>query len=668
MHHNLAGLPRPVKQGLMVLADAAVVVLALWAALVLHAGVGPASFDPTLWALYALVPMVAIPLFALFGLYRAVVRWMGAHALATITKGVIASTLALTVIISVMPQWTLSLPVVLNFALLSLCAVGGLRIVVRGWFRRAANGEGDRQRQPVVIYGAGNCGIELASSLIGNTHYRPVAFVDDDPRKQGTIIQGLSVHPPQRLPALIDRERVAYVLLAMARLARPERRRIVERLEPLNVHILTIPPLSDLVTRRAGMEDVREVEVEDLLGRDAVAPRPELLRRCIAGHAVMVTGAGGSIGSELCRQILRLRPRRLVLVERSEFALYAIEKELRYQMEGQAHQPELHPVLGDVTDGERMQALMSAFAIHSVYHAAAYKHVPLVEANSLQGIHNNVFGTLRTAEAAAAAGVPHFVLISTDKAVRPTNVMGASKRMAEQVVQDLARRQGVPTVFSMVRFGNVLGSSGSVVPLFREQIRKGGPVTVTHPEVTRYFMTIPEAASLVIQAGAMARGGEVFVLDMGEPVRIDDLARRMIRLSGLTVRDEARPAGDIEIRYTGLRPGEKLYEELLLGEAVTGTDHPMICRASEARLPADGLQRLLEDLRRAAARFDCEAARQLLAGAVEGYEAPGPCNDVLGRRLAVAAAKRPPAISPWPAPCTGTDNSSNRSTAHSVSG
>nr|WP_232209283.1 nucleoside-diphosphate sugar epimerase/dehydratase [Alkalilimnicola ehrlichii] len=652
----------------MVLADAAVVVLALWAALVLHAGVGPASFDPTLWALYALVPIVAIPLFALFGLYRAVVRWMGAHALATITKGVMASTLALTVIISVMPQWTLSLPVVLNFALLSLCAVGGLRIVVRGWFRRAANGEGDRHRQPVVIYGAGNCGIELASSLIGNTHYRPVAFVDDDPRKQGTIIQGVSVHPPQRLPALIDRERVAYVLLAMARLARPERRRIVERLEPLNVHILTIPPLSDLVTRRAGMEDVREVEVEDLLGRDAVAPRPELLRRCIAGHAVMVTGAGGSIGSELCRQILRLRPRRLVLVERSEFALYAIEKELRYQMEGQAHQPELHPVLGDVTDGERMQALMSAFAIHSVYHAAAYKHVPLVEANSLQGIHNNVFGTLRTAEAAAAAGVPHFVLISTDKAVRPTNVMGASKRMAEQVVQDLARRQGVPTVFSMVRFGNVLGSSGSVVPLFREQIRKGGPVTVTHPEVTRYFMTIPEAASLVIQAGAMARGGEVFVLDMGEPVRIDDLARRMIRLSGLTVRDEARPAGDIEIRYTGLRPGEKLYEELLLGEAVTGTDHPMICRASEARLPADGLQRLLEDLRRAAARFDCEAARQLLAGAVEGYEAPGPCNDVLGRRLAVAAAKPSPAISPWPAPCTGTDNSSNRSSAHSVSG
>lgn len=631
----LIELPRPVKRAVMVLADALMLPVALWAAFALRLGKPNAGLLLEHWWLLLLVPAVSLPVFALFGLYRAVVRYMGLQAIIAVLQGVTLSALVFAALVMLGRLDGIPRATILIYWLLALFMVGGSRLVVRAWFQAAIKRRG--HEKPVVIYGAGTGGIALATSLFNGQQYRPMAFVDDNPAKQGTVIAGLPVRKPADLPQLIERHRLAYVLLAMPRLSRARRREIVAQLEPLPAHILTIPSLADIVANRASPDEVREVEVEDLLGRDAVGPRRELLARCIRGKRVMVTGAGGSIGSELCRQILREQPTQLVLVERSEFALYAIEREFQAQLQGEAVRPAIAAVLANVADLSRMEMLMHAFSIDTVYHAAAYKHVPLVEANVLEGVDNNVFGTLHTALAAVEAGVQHFVLVSTDKAVRPTNVMGASKRLAEMVLQGLARQPDIRTRFSMVRFGNVLGSSGSVVPLFREQIRNGGPVTVTHPEVTRYFMTIPEAASLVLQAGSMARGGEVFVLDMGEPVRILDLARRMIRLSGLEERSTDNPEGDIEIHFTGLRSGEKLYEELLLGEAVTGTDHPMIMRAREGHLPGDTLQTLLQELRAACRRYDTQDARKLLAQVVEGYEATGPNCDVLGLQLRASA-------------------------------
>ncbi|WP_421621650.1 polysaccharide biosynthesis protein [Alkalilimnicola ehrlichii] len=627
----LIDLPRPVKRFVMIMADTLMLPVALWAAFSLRLGTPVPGVLLDYGWLLLLVPAVSLPVFALFGLYRAVVRYMGLQAIIAVVQGVTLSALVFGALVMLGRLEGIPRSALLIYWLLALFMVGGSRLVVRAWFQAAIKRRGTEK--PVVIYGAGTGGIGLATSLFNGRQYRPVAFVDDNPAKQGTVIAGLPVRKPAELAELIDRNRLEYILLAMPRLSRTRRREIVAQLEPLPAHILTIPSLADIVANRASPDEVREVEVEDLLGRDAVGPRRELLARCIRGKTVMVTGAGGSIGSELCRQILREQPTQLVLVERSEFALYAIERELQAQLQGEARRPAVQAVLANVTDLARMEMLMHAFRVDTVYHAAAYKHVPLVETNVLEGIDNNVFGTLHTALAAVEAGVRYFVLVSTDKAVRPTNVMGASKRLAELVLQGLARQPDIRTRFSMVRFGNVLGSSGSVVPLFREQIRNGGPITVTHPEVTRYFMTIPEAASLVLQAGSMAHGGEVFVLDMGEPVRIVDLARRMIRLSGLEERNAEHPDGDIEIHFTGLRPGEKLYEELLLGEAVTETSHPMIMRAREGHLPTDTLQSLLSELRAACRRYNTQDARKLMAQVVEGYEAAGPNCDVLGRQL-----------------------------------
>ena len=637
-HRHLLNLSRPAKRLVMALADGFMLSAALWAAFSLRLGKpAPEVFWDHIWLIVA-VPLVTLPVLALFGLYRAVVRYMGPQAVMAVVYGVTLSALLFAAMVTLTRLEGVPRATFVIYWLVALLMIGGSRFIVRAWFQAVAQRK--REKKPVIIYGAGAGGIQLATSLANGNEYHPVAFVDDEPAKQGTIIAGMKVRPPEQLPNLIQRDGVDFVLLAMPRLARGRRREIVEQLEPLRTHILTMPTLADIVADRATVDDVREVDIEDLLGRDSVGPRQELLKHCIAGKSVMVTGAGGSIGSELCRQILRLRPTHLVLVERSEFGLYAIERELRMQMEGdEGPNPQLHATLADVADADRMEALMRGFEVATVYHAAAYKHVPLVEGNVLEGVGNNVFGTLHTARAAAQAGVRHFVLISTDKAVRPTNVMGATKRTAELVLQGLARQPDMKTIFSMVRFGNVLGSSGSVVPLFREQIRNGGPVTVTHPEVTRYFMTTPEAASLVLQAGSMARGGEVFVLDMGEPVRILDLAQRMIHLSGLEKRDSEHPNGDVEIRFTGLRPGEKLYEELLLGEEVMGTEHPMIMRARESYLPTDALQQLLHDLREACAAFDCQRARRLLATAVEGYQAEGPSCDLLSRRLVESRAE-----------------------------
>jgi FlaA1/EpsC-like NDP-sugar epimerase len=486
----------------------------------------------------------------------------------------------------------------------------------------------------VAIYGAGEAGARLSTVLSTTRAFDPLVFIDDNRSLRGRMVNGIKVFPPEELPALIKVRNIDRVLLAVPSLTRRRRREILSALEPLGVHVQTVPEFEQLVTGNANVDDIREVDVCDLLGRDSVPPKAALFEACIRDRVVMVTGAGGSIGSELCRQIIGLGPKRLVLFEMSELALYNIERELRTLADLNSLQVELVGLIGNGHHKQRMREIFLAYRVQTVYHAGAYKHVPIVEQNVIEGIYNNVISTWYTAEAAHETEVETFVLVSTDKAVNPTNVMGATKRFAEMVLQALHHR-GTKTRFCMVRFGNVLASSGSVVPLFNEQIKAGGPVTVTHPEVIRYFMTIPEAAQLVIQAGSMADGGEVFVLDMGKPVRICDLARRMIHLMGLTVRDEQHPDGDIEIAYTGLRPAEKLYEELLIGNSVTGTEHPMILRAIEHSLPWERVQWMLDEILGAMGRFDCPRALQLLSEVVAEYKpAPEPHDLVCVRQAA----------------------------------
>jgi FlaA1/EpsC-like NDP-sugar epimerase len=503
----------------------------------------------------------------------------------------------------------------------ALLYVGGSRFLMRYIGLYSAKPRGVKR---VAIYGAGDAGARLSAALLGGSEFQPVAFFDDRKALHGSQINGIAVYAPDDLAKLVITRKIDRVLLAMPSASRRRRREVLSGLEPLGVHVQSLPDLADIISGAARIDELREVDVSDLLGRDPVPPNPQLFESCIRGKSVMVTGAGGSIGSELCRQILKVAPKRVVLVEMSELALYTVERELLEIARVDQLDIEVIPLLGNASHLARLRDVMHAYGVQTVYHAAAYKHVPIVEHNVIRGIQNNVICTWNAAEAALQAGVETFVLISTDKAVNPTNVMGATKRLAELVLQGLQERSN-STRFCMVRFGNVLGSSGSVVPLFREQIRRGGPVTVTHPQVIRYFMTIPEAAQLVIQAGSMARGGDVFVLDMGRPVRIDDLARRMVNLMGLSVRDAHNPDGDIEILYTGLRSAEKLFEELLIGNNVTRTDHAMIMRAIEHSLPWERLQGLLEELQDAIDSFDVEMALKVLQDAVVEYR---PAEDI----------------------------------------
>ena len=497
-------------------------------------------------------------------------------------------------------------------------AVGGSRLVTRYWLGGMRMGSIRRKALPqVVIYGAGSAGREIAAALAGSREMVVRGFVDDAAELQGNTINGLPIYPPRRLPDLADKKGITDVLLAMPSVSRSRRAEILLSLQQLRLRVRMLPGLADLAQGRVQVQDLREPEIEDLLGRDAVAPDEALMHLNIRGKVVLVTGAGGSIGGELCRQIVRMEPAALLLVDASEFALYSIHQELQRLSPGQPSR--LVPLLASVRDEARMRELMATWRPHTVFHAAAYKHVPMVEHNPAEGVKNNSMGTLVTATLASEYGVRDFVLISTDKAVRPTNIMGASKRLAEMVLQGLAQQAG-NTRFSMVRFGNVLGSSGSVVPLFRQQIRDGGPVTLTHPAITRYFMTIPEAAQLVIQAGAMATGGEVFVLDMGTPVKIIDLARRMVELSGLQVRDTDNPQGDIELAVTGLRPGEKLYEELLIGDNPQPTRHPRVLKAHETCPPWAELSQQLERLTTALESNDVQAIKAILQQLVPGYQ------------------------------------------------
>ncbi len=493
----------------------------------------------------------------------------------------------------------------------------------------------------VVIYGAGDVGAQLSMALASGRQFVPLAYVDEKRSLQGTLMNGVPVISPKDLAEFVARYDVERVLLAVPSASRRRKAEILRRLESLNIHVQSVPAFSDVLSGRARVDELREIDVADLLGRDPVPPNRELLDASIRGKSVMVSGAGGSIGSELCRQIVLLAPKQLVLFENSEIALYNIERELQDLVEVRKLETKIFALLGNAHHKYRVRDVMQAFHVQTVYHAAAYKHVPIVEQNLVEGVHNNVFSTWHAAEAALEVGVETFVLISTDKAVNPTNVMGATKRLAEVVLQSL-QTQTTRTRFCMVRFGNVLGSSGSVVPLFQEQIRRGGPVTVTHREVRRFFMTIPESAQLVLQAGSMGTGGDVFVLDMGQPVEIDELARRMIRLMGLSVREPSNPDGDIEIEYSGLRPGEKLYEELLIGSNVTGTEHPMIMRAIEPSPTWEEARELLAELTIAVNRIDCRQVMAVLEKAVREYRSSPVIHDlVFGQQPAEPVIPRP---------------------------
>jgi FlaA1/EpsC-like NDP-sugar epimerase len=615
--------------------DVVMMPMALWAAVSLKAGFP--SLDVSDWPAYLAVVAVSLPIFVRLGLYRAVIRFLGHKAVFAVAFAVALSGLLLGLLGSALKTPALSPSVVTIYSCMALLYVAGSRFVVRFYLLT-------RYLQPTVarvaIYGAGEAGARLSTVLSTTRAFDPLVFVDDNKSLHNRMVNGIKVYSPAELPDLIKAKNLDRVLLALPSLSRRRRREILSSLEPLGVHVQTVPEFEHLVTGIASVADIREVDVCDLLGRDSVPPKPGLFDACIRDRVVMVTGAGGSIGSELCRQIIGLGPKRLVLFEMSELALYNIERELRAFAQQNSLTVELVGLIGNAHHRFRLRDILSAYRVQTVYHAAAYKHVPIVEQNVIEGIYNNVISTWYAAEAAHDAEVETFVLVSTDKAVNPTNVMGATKRFAEMVLQGLHRR-GSKTRFCMVRFGNVLASSGSVVPLFSEQIKAGGPVTVTHPEVIRYFMTIPEAAQLVIQAGSMAEGGDVFVLDMGKPVRIGDLARRMINLMGLTVRDEEHPEGDIEIRYTGLRPAEKLFEELLIGNNVTGTQHPMILRAIEHSLPWEKVQTQLDEILVAMNRFDCQRALQLLSDVVVEYKpAPESHDLVLARQTAVAPDDR----------------------------
>jgi FlaA1/EpsC-like NDP-sugar epimerase len=620
MLESLLKFSRHNKMALLMLLDAVLLPLALYSAVLLRLG---GSWDPKLnpylW-IFAVPPLWAIPIFIKLGLYRAVIRFMDDKVVTTVLSGVTLAVLVLTAVIVMARITPFPRSSIIIFWMFAMAYIGGSRFLLRGLLRSIESAQDNRRA--VAIYGAGQAGLQLLMGFQAGRDFRTVAFFDDNPALHGRTYRGVEVFSPARIPELVAERNISQILLAIPSASRARHREIIEALEPLHIPIKRVPRIADLVSGEVKVEELKEVDIEDLLGRDPVPPKAELLLANIEQQVVMVTGAGGSIGSELCRQIAKGQPKCLVLFELSEYALYSIDHELAQV----APQLERVAILGSVTDRARLESVMQAFGVQTVYHAAAYKHVPMVEHNPVAGIVNNAFGTDTCAAAAQACGVATFVLISTDKAVRPTNVMGASKRLAELCLQ-ARHAAGSRTRFVMVRFGNVLGSSGSVVPLFKKQIAAGGPVTVTHPDITRYFMTIPEAAQLVLQAGAMGQGGDVFVLDMGEPVKIAELARRMVHLSGLEVKDEQHPRGDIEIRYSGLRPGEKLYEELLIGDGVLDTEHPRILRAQEYHLEPAELQRYLSGLAQACEQLDAATAFDLMQQVVHEFNAAAKTQD-----------------------------------------
>lgn len=540
------------------------------------------------------MPLIGVAIFSWLGLYRAVIRFIGDEVVWSIVKGVLLLTLSMYVLVALSGTYGFPRSIPINFAIISTLYVAGSRFLIKLYYLSYIRNQPGKTR--VLVYGAGDAGTQFTQTLRNSREFNPVAFIDDDCSLQGQVINGLPVYAPQEVSSVIRRFSITRVILAIPAASSERQRKIIDALRGLHVHVQTLPTLGELASGTSSFSNLREIELDNLLGRDVVAPNQELLEKSITGKVIMVTGAGGSIGSELCRQIYKLSPSRLILYDNSEFSLYTICNELAGLADSNSGLScHVECVLGSVLDSVHLEKVVSEFKVQNIFHAAAYKHVPMVEENRLEGVRNNLLGTKYVGEVAIKCNVERFILVSTDKAVRPTSVMGATKRAAEQVIQCFAEKQS-KTIFSIVRFGNVLGSSGSVVPLFRKQISEGGPVTVTHKDITRYFMSIPEAAQLVIQAGAMASGGEVFVLDMKSPVKIYDLARNMIELSGYSVRDEGNPDGDIEIRYIGLRPGEKLYEELFISDSMEKTSHPQIMRSNELYLGEDILMSIIDEM------------------------------------------------------------------------
>ena len=637
MLNLVVNLSRINKQLIMLLVDSILLVSILLASFSIRLGYWYFPQDDLIWVVLG-APVVASIIFVRFGLYRAVIRYIGFKALWTVVQAVSLYALVWGVIGFMVAVDGIPRSVILINWMLSLLAIGGVRIAARFLlsnnvkfsifnfeFNGNSNGNGNSNERRVLVYGAGDAGVQLIGALAHSDEYHPVGLIDDSKELQGQYISGLSVYSVDAIEKLIIKLKVDEILIAMPSASRAKRLAIISTLEPYPVHVRMLPGVAELAQGKVSVGDLREVSIKDLLGRDLVEANKDLLGKNITDKVVVVTGAGGSIGSELCRQIVFLEPKVLILYEMSELALYTIEKELSnigiYSLD-------IYPILGSVNNKARLDNVFKQFDVDTIYHAAAYKHVPMVEFNNTEGVNNNIFGTLNCAQAAIDANVETFVLISTDKAVRPTNTMGATKRSAELVLQALSANQ-TGTKFSMVRFGNVLGSSGSVIPLFKQQIKAGGPITVTDKDIIRYFMTISEAVELVIQAGAMGTGGDVFVLDMGEPVRIHDLAVKMIHLSGLEVKDDVHPNGDIQIKYTGLRAGEKLYEELLIGDNVSETDNPLIMRAQEEMLAWDELKLVLDELNGAIESCDHEKLRKLLIKIVPDFKPQCEISDIL---------------------------------------
>lgn len=621
---ELRSISWKIKKVVLLLNDLILLPLSLYLAFYLAKGDFDIAGQLPLW-LYVSLPIYSVFIFIKFGLYRAIVRYIGYKAFISIGYSVTISSLILLVICQTFYKNEIPVSVNIIYWLLSAVLVGGSRVIARQIMHSilGRNGlflqEESANSSIVAIYGAGSTGVQLSRYLRSQGKYNQRVFFDEDLKITGREIDGIKVIFPSNLQWLCEQHHIDEVFLAIPNADANKRKHILDELSKCHVRVRTIPGFSDIVSGKARIEELREVAVEELLGREPVSPKRELLEGCIKGKTILVTGAGGSIGSELCRQIISLNPVRLVLFERSEFGLYQIESELSNFIKENELEVDLIGLLGSVQHRRKMAKVMKAYRIETVYHAAAYKHVPIVEHNPIEGVRNNIFGTLNTALAAKEAAVETFVLVSTDKAVRPKNIMGATKRFAELILQGLAEKPS-KTKFCMVRFGNVLNSSGSVVPLFRKQILNKEPITVTHPEVTRYFMTIPEAAQLVLQAGFIAKGGDVCVLDMGESVKIVELAKKMISLSGLSEKTANNPNGDIEIKFVGLRPGEKLYEELLIGDNVSDTEHPLIMRAEEKRLAWSEVNDFLEKMDKYCHEFNVEQVRNILLSVVSGYE------------------------------------------------
>lgn len=615
MLHYILNSTRATKRLITLIYDTLTIPLAIYFALALRYGELVFTPPKAIISTAIITTGLSLIVFIRTGLYRAVIRYMAAKAFGSLAVGITLSALILATS-SFTTQANLPRSSIIIYWFTALALLGGPRLLIRNIITQLNN----TKKESVVIYGAGNQGIALLNALSNDSKYRPIAFIDDNYKKQRTVIHSLKVHKPKDLKELNDNNNINKVLLALGNTNSSKRKQLIESLAEYNLEILTTPAVQDIVSGKSKIEEVKEVEIEDLLGRDCVNPDHLLLSDNIENKTVLVTGAGGSIGSELCRQIIKLKPSKLIMIELNEFSLYNIEQELnQYCQNTDPCKVEVVSILGSVQKQNRLETIFKTFNVQTIYHAAAYKHVPMVEHNVVEGVRNNIFGTWYCAEAAINANVERFVLISTDKAVRPTNVMGASKRLAELVLQALSKRQS-DTLFCMVRFGNVLGSSGSVVPLFRKQIKASGPITVTHPDIIRYFMTIPEASQLVIQAGAMGKGGDVFVLDMGEPVKIVNLAKKMIVLSGLTEKSDSNPHGDIKIEFSGLRPGEKLYEELLIGDNVEGSEHPRIMTANEVHLTWPETHNLLNRLDSACHDFKVEEVINLLLEAPAAFQ------------------------------------------------